>query len=75
MADDSRFELLFGKRPFRGRTNTGLTQAILHDTLTWPDDAPVKCSTEGMQAIRAVSSIKRLMLTIRSFSSEIRTSD
>jgi serine/threonine kinase 32 len=50
-----RYELLFGKRPFRGRTNTALTNAILHEHLTWPDDVADKCSTSGMQAIRAVS--------------------
>ena len=48
------YELLFGKRPFRGRTNTALTNSILHEHLTWPEDAPGRCSTEGMQAIRAV---------------------
>lgn len=52
-----RYELMFGKRPFRGRTNTALTNAILHETLTWPDDAAGRCSTEGMHAIRAVSPI------------------
>ncbi|WVF72164.1 hypothetical protein IAT40_006976 [Kwoniella sp. CBS 6097] len=46
------FELLFGKRPFRGRTNTSLTNSILNEHLIWPDDAPEKCSTDGMQAIR-----------------------
>lgn len=50
-----RYELLFGKRPFRGRTNTALTNAILHEHLTWPEDVADKCSTSGMQAIRAVS--------------------
>lgn len=49
------YELMFGKRPFRGRTNTALTNSILHEPLTWPEDAPGKCSTEGMQAIRSVS--------------------
>jgi hypothetical protein len=56
-ADIRRYELLFGKRPFRGRTNTGLTQAILHEALKWPEDAPGRCSTEGMQAIKAVRSL------------------
>ncbi|EIW69468.1 AGC/YANK protein kinase [Tremella mesenterica] len=46
------YELLFAKRPFRGRTNTALTNAILHEPLTWPEEAPGKCSTEGMHAIR-----------------------
>lgn len=47
------YELLFGKRPFRGKTNSTLTNSILHDPLTWPDDAPGRCSSEGMQAVRA----------------------
>ncbi|WVQ71701.1 hypothetical protein IAR50_001242 [Cryptococcus sp. DSM 104548] len=46
------YELLFGKRPFRGRTNSGLTNSILNETLTWPEDAPGKCSHDGMQALR-----------------------
>jgi serine/threonine kinase 32 len=56
-----RYELLFGKRPFRGRTNTALTNAILHEHLTWPEDVADKCSTSGMQCIRAVSLIQLLM--------------
>ncbi|ORX39886.1 putative camp-dependent protein kinase [Kockovaella imperatae] len=48
------YELLFGKRPFRGRTNTALTNSILHEPLTWPDDAPTKCSSECMHAIRGL---------------------
>lgn len=47
------YELLFAKRPFRGKTNTALTNSILHEPLQWPEDAPARCSTEGMQAIRA----------------------
>ncbi|CAO3658150.1 unnamed protein product [Rhizopus microsporus] len=30
------YELLFGKRPFRGKTNDALQQAILHDPVTFP---------------------------------------
>lgn len=48
------YELMFGKRPFRGRTNTALTNSILNEPLTWPEDAPEKCSSQGMQAIRSV---------------------
>lgn len=51
------YELLFGKRPFRGRTNTALTNSILHEQLTWPEDAPGRCSSEGMHAIRAVRTV------------------
>lgn len=51
------YELLFVKRPFRGKTNSALTNSILHDPLNWPEDATERCSTEGMQAIRAVSGV------------------
>lgn len=50
-----RYELLFGKRPFRGRTNTALTNSILHEPLGWPEDAAERCSSSSMQAIRGVS--------------------
>ncbi|KAF9193357.1 hypothetical protein BGZ49_003307, partial [Haplosporangium sp. Z 27] len=33
------FELLFGKRPFRGKTNDLLTNSILRDPLPFPDNA------------------------------------
>nr|WVH01947.1 cAMP-dependent protein kinase [Naematelia aurantialba] len=46
------YELLFGRRPFRGRTNTALTNSILHEPLSWPEDAASKVSTEGMRAIQ-----------------------
>ncbi|KAJ3105050.1 hypothetical protein HDU96_008730 [Phlyctochytrium bullatum] len=32
------FELLYGKRPFRSKTNDGLTHAILHDHLHFPSE-------------------------------------
>ncbi|ORY23058.1 kinase-like domain-containing protein [Naematelia encephala] len=47
------YELLFGKRPFRGRTNTALTNSILNEPLSWPEDAASKVSTEGMRAIQS----------------------
>ncbi|RKP12162.1 kinase-like domain-containing protein [Piptocephalis cylindrospora] len=46
------FELLFGKRPFRGKTNTSLTQAILHDELRFPADVEDRVSPECVSAIR-----------------------
>ncbi|WVO20762.1 uncharacterized protein IAS62_002062 [Cryptococcus decagattii] len=46
------YELLFGKRPFRGRTNSALTNSILNEALNWPEDAPGRCSSDGMHAIR-----------------------
>ncbi|KAI8067991.1 kinase-like domain-containing protein [Gongronella butleri] len=33
------FELLTGKRPFRGKTNEALQQAILHDAVVFPDSS------------------------------------
>lgn len=49
------YELLFGKRPFKGRTNAALTDSIMKDQLTWPDDAADMCSARGIQAVRGVS--------------------
>ena len=49
------YELMFGKRPFRGKTNSALTESIQGERLLWPDDAQEKCSLEGMSAIKMVS--------------------
>lgn len=46
------YELMFGKRPFRGRTNSDLTHSISKDLLKFPDDAETKCSRTGIQAIK-----------------------
>lgn len=46
------YELLFGRRPFRGKTNAHLTEAILREPLSFPEDASSKCSPEGMSALR-----------------------
>ena len=43
------YELLFGKRPFRGKTNSALTHCILRDSLSFPDDSGV--SAEGIDCI------------------------
>ncbi len=32
------YELLFGRRPFRGKTNSALTHSILHDKCVFPDN-------------------------------------
>lgn len=48
------YELLFGKRPFRGRTNSDLTHSISRDTLRFPEDAESKCSRAGIQALKGV---------------------
>ena len=45
------YELIFGRRPFRGRTNGDLTHSITKDALRFPEDAEMKCSKRGMQAL------------------------
>ncbi|KAG8965660.1 hypothetical protein FRC03_000295 [Tulasnella sp. 419] len=47
------YELVFGRRPFRGKTNADLTHAITRETLKFPEDAESKCSQEGMDALMA----------------------
>lgn len=49
------YELIFGRRPFRGKTNSDLTHSIAKDHLRFPEDAESKCSRPGLQALRAVS--------------------
>ncbi|GBB98943.1 hypothetical protein RclHR1_03370010 [Rhizophagus clarus] len=44
------YELLFSKRPFRGKTNPQLTQAILKDPLVFPDNVSV--SEECLDCMR-----------------------
>ena len=48
------YELIFGRRPFRGRTNGDLTHSITKDGLRFPDDAEMKCSQRGMQFLAAL---------------------
>lgn len=48
------YELLFGKRPYRGKTNSSLTQAILKDQIRFPDNAAEVVSAEGLDCIRGV---------------------
>ena len=45
------YELIFGKRPFRGRTNGDLTHSITKDSLRFPEDAEMKCSKQAMQVL------------------------
>lgn len=49
------YELLFGKRPFRGKTNSSLTQSILKETMKFPEGAAGLVSPEGMDCIKLVS--------------------
>lgn len=48
------YELIFGRRPFRGRTNSDLSIAISREHLRFPDDAETKCSRAGLQALKGV---------------------
>ena len=46
------YELLFGRRPYRGKTNGDLTHSISRDALRFPEDAERKCSRPGLQALK-----------------------
>jgi len=48
------YELIFGRRPFRGRTNTALTLSISKDALRFPENAEEKCSSTGLSFIRGL---------------------
>ena len=49
------YELIFGRRPFRGKTNSDLTHSISKDHLRFPEDAESRCSKAGLQALKGVS--------------------
>lgn len=51
------YELIFGRRPFRGRSNSDLTYSISRDPLKWPDDADKKCTRNGMLVLKGVSTL------------------
>lgn len=46
------YELLFGKRPFRGKTNESLTQSVLSDTVIFPTHAETSVSRECLDFVR-----------------------
>lgn len=48
------YELIFGRRPFRGRTNSDLTYSISKDSLKWPEDAEKKCTRPGMLVLKGL---------------------
>jgi len=48
------YELIFGRRPFRGKTNNDLTHSIAKDQLKFPEDCEKKCSRQGMMAMKAL---------------------
>ncbi|KAJ3213525.1 hypothetical protein HDU67_002811 [Dinochytrium kinnereticum] len=45
------YELLFGRRPFRSKTNEGLTHSILNEDLGFPNDPP-GVSAEAKSCVR-----------------------
>ncbi|TFK51637.1 kinase-like protein [Heliocybe sulcata] len=48
------YELIFGRRPFRGKTNSDLTTSISKDPLKFPEDAESRCSRAGLQALKGL---------------------
>ncbi|KJA22936.1 hypothetical protein HYPSUDRAFT_201752 [Hypholoma sublateritium FD-334 SS-4] len=48
------YELIFHKRPFDGRNSERMTQAILRDPLKFSEDAPQRCSNEGIMALKGL---------------------
>lgn len=53
------YELLFGKRPYRGKTNSTLTDAILHESIKFPDNVDSIVSPAGLDCIKSVSPLHR----------------
>ncbi|POV99628.1 hypothetical protein PSHT_13452, partial [Puccinia striiformis] len=48
------FELLFGKRPFRGKTNSALTNAITRDEPRFPDSLPQTISPDALDFLEKI---------------------
>ncbi|KAL0953359.1 hypothetical protein HGRIS_004597 [Hohenbuehelia grisea] len=48
------YELIFGRRPFRGRSNSDLTYSIAKDPLKYPEDVEKRCSRAGLQVLRGL---------------------
>ncbi len=57
------FELVFGRRPFRGKTNSDLTHSITRESLRFPDSAEEKCSRDGIYAIASVREATYVIFT------------
>lgn len=49
------YELVFGRRPFRGRTNSDLSHSISTESLRFPEGSEGKCSKAGLHVLRSVS--------------------
>ncbi|KAI9007264.1 kinase-like domain-containing protein [Gaertneriomyces semiglobifer] len=48
------YELSFGKRPFRAKTNEALTQAILNDNLDFPSHAADTITADGVDTLKGL---------------------
>lgn len=48
------FELLFGKRPFRGKTNSTLTNAIIREEPRFPESLPQTVGPEGLNFLEKI---------------------
>ncbi|EPQ31519.1 uncharacterized protein PFL1_00852 [Pseudozyma flocculosa PF-1] len=48
------YELLFGRRPFRGKTNSALTHSILNDKCNFPENVESIVSRETISCIRGL---------------------
>lgn len=48
------FELLFGKRPFRGKTNSALTNAIIREEPRFPDTLPQHVSSDALHFLERI---------------------
>jgi serine/threonine protein kinase len=49
------YELILGRRPFRGKSNAELTSSISKEPLKFPEDYSQKCSRAGIHVIKGVS--------------------
>lgn len=52
------YELLFGKRPFRGKTNSSLTNAILKSTYQFPDLAASETTVISPEAFNLIAGVR-----------------
>jgi serine/threonine kinase 32 len=48
------YELLFGRRPYRGKTNSALTHAILNDRCSFPENVETIVSQNTISCIRGL---------------------
>lgn len=48
------YELLFGRRPYRGKTNSALTHSILNDKCSFPENVEAMVSPHAISCIRGL---------------------